>query len=227
MIKWFLAASLFARGPDCEAKEPIRAVVFDFGKVVIHTNYNQICQFLKERIGVSDEEALDLIEQRKSFLIAGGSEEEFFGGVYSEKGEPMPENFVKDFYQAWEDAIHVNRQVQRIIESLKRQNTTLILFSNTEKYRADLYRRLGYYDPFEMHFLSYEMGIKKPDDAAFIFVTSNSGFKPEECLFIDDKQTNIRTARRNSWHAIHYKNADQLEADLNKIGFKIDTNLPT
>ncbi|MFZ4773056.1 MAG: HAD family hydrolase [Chlamydiia bacterium] len=224
MFKFLLAGAILLLGVLKEPTPPIKAVIFDFGKVIVHKDKDQILTFLKKNVGVTFEEGIQLIEERKKFLISGGSDKEFFESIFSNRGQWMPENFVKQFHQTWEDALYFDPKVIEIIQSLKGQNKTLILFSNTEKFRADTYTELGYYDPFDMKFLSFEIGLEKPDEEAYKFVIENCGFKPQECLFIDDKLCNIQAAKDLSWHTIHYLNAEQLAADLEKIGLKVDTN---
>ena len=90
------------------------------------------------------------------------------------------------------------------------------------KHKADLYKELGLYEPFDLLILSYEIGMRKPHKEAYRFVEEQTGFHPKEYLFIDDKIENIQSAKHHQWNAILFCDADQLEKDLISFGFSIN-----
>jgi hypothetical protein len=115
----------------------------------------------------------------------------------------MPSSFLKQFKKEIKGSILIDKKVFKIIQALKKQKK-VILFSNTEKHKADLYKELGYYEPFEQLILSYEIGLRKPQKEAYQFVT------------------NILVAKKQSWNAIWFHDADQLEKELYDLGFRLD-----
>ena len=68
-----------------------------------------------------------------------------------------------------------------------------------DKDRIDKQLGLANYD---YTFLSFEIGIKKPHKEIFEYVMNNTDFKPEDILFIDDKDKNIETAKSMGWHTL-------------------------
>lgn len=58
---------------------------------------------------------------------------------------------------------------------------------------------------FKKLFFSHEMRMLKPDPEIYLTAISESGCRPEECLFIDDSRKNVDGAIAVGMHAIHYR----------------------
>ncbi|MDX2248358.1 MAG: HAD family phosphatase [Bacteroidia bacterium] len=73
----------------------------------------------------------------------------------------------------------------------------LALLSNTNKYHFDTYypECKPMFDCMDRVFLSYEMGVRKPDPAMYLQALENMGWKAEETLFLDDSFPNIEAAK--------------------------------
>jgi len=104
------------------------------------------------------------------------------------------------------------------IEILKRVKKThrIFLLSNTNdihiKY-INNYLQKEYAMPdltslFEKTYLSYEIGMRKPDAEIFEFVLKENDLIPSETLFIDDSVQHIETARKLGLHA-HWLNVEE------------------
>ncbi len=70
---------------------------------------------------------------------------------------------------------------------------------------------------FDVVNLSYESGFVKPDRRAYILVAERLGVKPEECIFVDDIESQLRGASATGMKAVLYKNFEQTKADLEKL----------
>lgn len=60
--------------------------------------------------------------------------------------------------------------------------------------------------------------IKKPDIRFFTSFLDKHNLKPENVIFIDDKQLNISAAQKVGIHTIHFKNAKELRNKLIEYG---------
>ena len=65
-------------------------------------------------------------------------------------------------------------------------------------------------------FLSYELGLLKPDINIFKTVLQKLNTLPQEVIFIDDKQKNIDAAKSIGIHSVIF-NKDTVKDDINKI----------
>ena len=86
--------------------------------------------------------------------------------------------------------------------ALRRRGFGLFMLSNTnpimmEHMKNGVFRKQGLTvdDYFDRLFLSFEMGMAKPDPEIFEEMIRRTGIDPSESLFIDDSRANIETAR--------------------------------
>lgn len=93
-------------------------------------------------------------------------------------------------------------------------------FSNTSTIHRDEWQRRfpRVIDSFQRLFLSFEMGMRKPDPAAFLRVAEQIGVAPEGILFFDDTLENIAGARRAGLCAVHVRSTSDVERALAGIG---------
>lgn len=91
-----------------------------------------------------------------------------------------------------------------------RKNYHLGLLSNTNPFMMELTdsprlsaegRPISEY--FDSMFLSYEMGLYKPDREIFLEALRRDNMRPEETLFIDDSLKNIEGAEAVGIHTLH------------------------
>lgn len=89
----------------------------------------------------------------------------------------------------------------RIIEGLRKQ-FRIYLLSNTNSIHIDFVRdylnkhfSLERWDNlFDKQYLSYEIGLRKPNKNIYEYVLNDIQKQPQECLFIDDSFANIKGA---------------------------------
>ncbi len=68
------------------------------------------------------------------------------------------------------------------------------------------------------HYVSYQLGMVKPDDTIFQRVVELSGKAPSTILFLDDNQPNVDGARRNGLQAELTRGPDQARKILAAYG---------
>ena len=103
----------------------------------------------------------------------------------------------------------------KMLENLK-QHYRLFLLSNTnvihwERSVNEFFRdhEWGINDFFERLFLSYEMGMVKPDTEIFSTMLDDAGLKAEETLFIDDSAANCAAAAALGINVLHDKEGEK------------------
>lgn len=73
---------------------------------------------------------------------------------------------------------------------------------------------------FDEETLSYKAGVIKPSKEIFEMHLAKTGVKPEEAVFIDDREVNAEGAKSAGLHGIWYKNLKQLKEELEKLGVR-------
>ena len=75
-----------------------------------------------------------------------------------------------------------------------------------------LYKRFG------VVVVSCDVGLRKPDPKIYKLVLKKLKLKPNQTVFVDNQEWNLKPARKLGMKTILFKNNKQLFRDLNKIG---------
>ncbi|HNW91230.1 MAG TPA: HAD family phosphatase [Bacteroidales bacterium] len=181
----------------------IKNIIFDFGGVIINIDYwRSINAFIdmgydnfdKIYSQASQAEIFDKID--KGTISADEFRSELM------KFFP-PDTTTKMIDDAWNAILlGIPEHRVRMLEKV-RKNYRIILMSNTnilhyEQYIKELKEKFGYSDLsglFEKVYLSFELGMRKPDKKFFNLILEENHLKPEETLFIDDSEQNLPPAQ--------------------------------
>jgi HAD superfamily hydrolase (TIGR01509 family) len=126
-----------------------------------------------------------------------------------------PEVFLEAFASWPRGLLPGARELVRSISTTSRVGC----LSNTNVLHADRHwTEFGIADLFEDRFLSHEMGLVKPDRAAFEYVIEVLGCPAERILFLDDNQINVEGARAAGLRAERTQGIDEARSILASIG---------
>lgn len=104
-----------------------------------------------------------------------------------------------------------NRELIAYAEQLKEGHTTALL-SNIGNQVMDRLFDGRVEEAFNHVFLSYKIGLAKPNPEIFIYAAKKLGVSPEECVMIDDIADNCEGAEVVGMHSIqHTSNATTIE----------------
>lgn len=122
----------------------------------------------------------------------------------------------------------VNREVAQMIQRLRDRGYTLHVLSNIG---AESFRRLQIKFAALFHCFTFVLTanpvdhhgalIRKPDAAFFTHYLERVKARAANIVFIDDRRENVEAARRIGMRAIHFKNAEQLTAELTNMGIAV------
>ena len=123
--------------------------------------------------------------------------EQFVAGIL---GFCVPGTTSEQILEAWNDCLlSIPAYKLEFIKELRAQGYSVHLLSNTNEahwlHIAQKHFGGKTEDYFDTLFLSQEMHMAKPNDDIFLAVLDKLGAKADECLFIDDTQSNIDAAK--------------------------------
>ena len=72
---------------------------------------------------------------------------------------------------------------------------------------------------FDEMILSYDTHLVKPDPKIYLLMADKLGVDPSRCVMIEDAVENITGAKSCGMQGVVFKDVDQLESDLSKLGF--------
>lgn len=196
----------------------IKAIAFDFFGVCVNNFPLQTGEALLNKYSINKDEWNVFVEKAADGLDTGEKDESRFieeiigyfhlNSTPGELGEEI---------RGWDDKfIVVNEELFDLIKELKNKYK-VVCFSNVSRALAARMSERGLYDIFDSKFFSYEIGKTKKDSEAWEYIERELGYKPEEYLFIDDSESNIKTAQNRGWRTIHYKNDGEAEKELREL----------
>ena len=200
----------------------IKNLIFDLGGVIMTIDQNEALRRFKE-LGVAD------IERRLDPYTQTG----IFGDV--EEGKITADEFRAELSRivgrelSFDDCrygwLGYRKEVpRRNLDALKRlrgEGYRLILLSNTNPFMMSWALTKDFdggegslEDYFDALYLSYRLGVMKPDARFFQAVIENECILPEESLFVDDGSRNVETARKLGFNTMCPKNGEDWTAAL-------------
>ncbi len=195
----------------------IRAVIFDVGGVI--TKEFPGFKILAGKLGIDYNLIVKVWNENEIKIHEHKMPIENFLNIVKEKAK-----ITTDIVAAWEkiyfETMNVDVDVLRIIKKLK-DKYKLIIISNAAEFHARQIRRKGVYSHFDNVFLSYAVGIAKPQKGIFAHALKELQLTADECVFIDNDEKNIAAANALGFKTINFKNAEQLTGELKKLGVSV------
>lgn len=103
---------------------------------------------------------------------------------------------------------------------------TAILSNMGDLVLESIQREFKWIGNFDVLVWSYQLHMAKPDPQIYLHALEKLGTKPEETLFLDDKQVNVDAAIALKMKSLQFSTVDRLRADLEAAGFGRDLPLP-
>ena len=94
----------------------------------------------------------------------------------------------------------------------------LTTLSNYPDWFELLEQKLNLSQYMETLFVSYQLGVRKPNPNAYLMPMKQLQVLPEDCIFVDDRKENCDAAIGVGMEAIVFENAIQLRTELERLG---------
>ena len=188
----------------------INTIIFDFGNVFINLDIDNAIKKTLETLGIEtlSEEMIAFNAFYEQGLISTDEFVEFYM-------ENFPKLTQEELIDIWNFIIKdFPKHRLEFIQQLKKEDKfKLILLSNTNELHIDYIKQhVPFYEEFKSCFdafyLSQEINLRKPNKDIFEFVLNENKLDAHTCLFIDDNESNIKTALNlglKTWHITPYK----------------------
>jgi len=189
----------------------IKNIIFDLGGVILDIDESIVYKEL-EKLGINVSE----LAHSKEFieLISKFDTGIYTAPTFRKKAkallglEKMTDQKFDSIWNAM--LLDIPRERIEAIEQVKK-HYKIFLMSNTNEIHYDLYvrdlqLRFGYkeFDAlFDKSYFSFDIHLEKPDPRFFEMILDHEGLVPEETLFIDDTEANIKVAKKLGIRTYH------------------------
>lgn len=115
----------------------------------------------------------------------------------------------------------LNKEVYKLMKKLKKNYKIGLLSNFISEWLKILLKKFNLEKIFDAMIISTEHKMIKPDPKMYLLVTEMLGVKPQEAVFIDDRESNIKGAENIGIKGILYNNPQDLKEKLKKLGITI------
>jgi putative hydrolase of the HAD superfamily len=202
-----------------DAVRSVRALLFDLGGVVLDVDFDRVmrawaaaagCEPAVIRGRFSFDEAYE--QHERGELDAAG----YFASLRGSTGLRLSD---ADFTAGWNDLYVGVIPEMRAVLAAAAQRFALHAFTNSNPthQREWSTRFAAELAVFRSVFVSSELGLRKPDPAAFAAVAGKAGFAPSEILFFDDSAENVAGARTAGMRAVLVTSSRDVSDPLRRL----------
>jgi HAD superfamily hydrolase (TIGR01509 family) len=199
---------------------PLRAVIFDIGRVLVKVDVPRAIEGLSQGISMSPAELRSAIEKdprRHDWQEGRISPHDWHLHVTKRLGSPL--NFT-EFRDAWNRSLDpVPQQTEDLFQTLSKKHK-LALLSNTDPIHvAYLESTFSFFKFFPAATRIYSCSVRasKPSPVIFQAALKAVNTPATQAVFIDDILEFVEAARSLGLHAIQYQNPAQLRSDLRAL----------
>ena len=196
---------------------PLRAVIFDIGRVLVKVDVPRAIEGLSQGISMSPAEFWSAIEKDPrwhDWQEGRISPHDWHLHVTKRLGSPL--NFT-EFCAAWNRSLDpAALQTDDLFQTLAKKHK-LALLSNTDPIHvAHLEATFGFFKFFPAPTRIYSCSVRasKPSPVIFQAALKAVNTLAAQAVFVDDILEFVEAARSLGLHGIHYQNPAQLRSDL-------------
>jgi epoxide hydrolase-like predicted phosphatase len=196
----------------------IKAVIFDFGGVLVRTEDRSPRQGLADDLGMSYEELDALIFQSESArqaTVGKFTTQEHWEHLRTRLGFSVEEfpRVPKEFFGG--DVL--DEELIDYIRALRPRYKTAMLSNAWDDLRDVVVNEWQIGEAFDELIISAEVGVAKPDPRIYRLTLKRLEVEPSEAIFIDDFLRNVEGAQAAGIHAIHFQDPLQARAELEAL----------
>ncbi|XP_027927038.1 flavin mononucleotide hydrolase 1, chloroplatic [Vigna unguiculata] len=114
--------------------------------------------------------------------------------------------------------------IEPLLLSLKKNNYEMHAFTNYPIWYQLIEDKLELSKYLSWTFCSCTFGKRKPDTEFYNEVVRHLNVDPTNCIFVDDRQTNVEAATEVGIRGLHFKNVNLLCEKLSLMGIDISTD---
>lgn len=195
----------------------VRAVIFDFGGVLVRTEDDSGRRKWEERLGLPRGELERLVFESDVSVRAmrGQASEEAVWQHVAQVLHLNAEELAELRYDFWAGD-RLDPHLLAFLSSLRPRYRVGLISNAWDNARAVFTEKYGLGPVLDVLVISAEEGVMKPEARIYHIALERLGVRPEEAVFIDDIEENVIGARKAGLHGIHFRGTDQTIAEVRR-----------
>jgi glucose-1-phosphatase len=202
-------------------EQGIKVLLFDLGRVLVDFDHLRAARRIADFCAKTPRQIYDLFFESPATI-------DF------EAGRISPEDFylkVKEmldlklsyasFEPIWNDIFFLsakNRAVFGLVNTLRQRYQTAMLSNINLLHYEYLKKNFPVFEAFDRVFLSFQLGLIKPDKQIYALVAQKLGIEPHEIFYTDDRPELVESAKSLGFAGSVFTDFNQLIRDLNEAG---------
>lgn len=194
----------------------ITTIIFDNNGVLTDNDEESTYKILPEYLNLTLEKFKKIWHEEAKKVDKGSSKKEFIENLLKSTNSNRT---TKEFMaKHLEISYNLKPAVINYVNNLKKDFEIALLTNFSDSFE-EFNKKWHLEDIFkkENMFISYRIKIAKPQKEIYEYVLNQLKRKPEETVFIDDKEENVNAAKALGMNGIVFKNLEQLKTKLNII----------
>lgn len=195
----------------------IKAIVFDLNGVFIKGP--RLSQVFCDKFGVPIEEFMLALNETMAKIRLPRAGDFFI--CWQPYFQKWGLNLTKDdFCSLWFGSEKEVPELVELARQLKKGGLKVIIHSNNFAERSAYYQENFPFikEVFDKVYYSWQTGFIKPDPRGYQKILTDNGLEPQECLYFDDKEENVREAQALGLNSFVFADVDDLKIILGKFG---------
>lgn len=197
----------------------IKAIIFDFGGVLMRTDDPEPRQRMAKRLGLSIRELEAIVfegEDGHMAEVGAITSEERWKRVTAMLGLSAPDawqSFPGQFFAGEVLDIELLEYVRDLHGTYK----TALLSNASDSLDEYVRNTLELGDAFDAIIISALVGVSKPDPAIYHLALDQLQVAPDEAIFVDDRRDNVEAAASVGMHAIQFSTREALMGQIDRL----------
>ncbi len=213
-------------------KTQIKALIFDVCGVLAldkrpdAAKYNPrvlgVHEYVAKKLRISLDQYFDSIDTDYAKSMAGEISEEKTVKEIAANLKITPKKLRKLYLKAYEDHFKQNEKLFKELSKLEKQGYILAVLSDQWHLSEDPIMPKKLYKKFGVVIVSCDVGLRKPDIKIYKLVLKKLKLKPNQAVFVDNQEWNLKPAQKLGMKTILFKDNKQLIKDLEKLEVRIN-----
>ncbi len=184
----------------------IKTIIFDMGMVVIKNNWEKISKNVEKKYHITTQISSSgnkkAIKEYEKTNTGKSSFKKVLELLGAEKKD-IPK-IIKAYKIEYKKHKVINKKLLELIKKLK-GHYKIICLTDTNKLHHEANNEIGLFKDFDKIFASHIQKIRKENPRTFKKLLKQLKIEPQETLFIDDNEKNIKNAKSIGINVILYK----------------------